>query len=290
MRPAADSAGAAARVYHDLRGLAALRADAARGEPGSLREAAEQFEALLVQMMVRSMRAARLAEDPYAGPGGELYTDLLDRQLAIELAARERLGLAEAMVRQLEGAAPRPPAPPPAEAPPASRGEAFASPAEFVQRLRPHAERAARALGTRPELLLAQAALETGWGRRVIRRDDGTSSHNLFNIKADARWQGPRVEVETTEYRDGRAVRERAAFRAYGSWAEAFDDYVAFLRASPRYREAVAQAGRPAAFVRALAEGGYATDPDYTGKVLAILARLEGDGFKSAAAAPTDGA
>ena len=151
----------------------------------------------------------------------------------------------------------------------------FESPEAFVRHLWPHAEKAAKELGTDPRALLAQAALETGWGKAVIRRSDGSSSHNLFNIKADARWEGEAVGTSTLEYRDGVVERERAEFRSYGSYAESFQDYVDFLRDNPRYREALDQAGDPDRFVRSLHEAGYATDPAYADKIEDIMGRSE---------------
>ena len=145
------------------------------------------------------------------------------------------------------------------------------SPHEFVQALRPHAERAAAALGTQPEVLIAQAALETGWGRAMPRHENGSPSHNLFGIKADGRWDGERVAVQTMEFRDGHMQRERASFRSYDSLAESFDDYVNFLQQNPRYQQALEAAGDGARYVRELQHAGYATDPDYADKIDAIL-------------------
>ena len=142
---------------------------------------------------------------------------------------------------------------------------------EFVQALRPHAERAAAALGTQPEVLIAQAALETGWGRAMPRHEDGSPSHNLFGIKADARWDGERVAVQTMEFRDGHMQRERASFRSYDSLAASFEDYVSFLRQNPRYQQALEAAGDGTRYLRELQQAGYATDPDYADKINAIL-------------------
>lgn len=149
--------------------------------------------------------------------------------------------------------------------------EDLRSPEMFIRKLWPLAENAAQELGVKPQVLLAQAALETGWGKSVIQRADGSSSFNLFNIKADHRWHGDRVAVSTLEYSDGVAKKERAAFRAYASFEESFTDYVDFLRESPRYHGALQQAFNPEAFVRGLQDAGYATDPRYAAKVTRIL-------------------
>ncbi len=149
----------------------------------------------------------------------------------------------------------------------------FSTPERFVASVWPHAEAAARELGTQPEVLVAQAALETGWGRHVIRRSDGESSHNLFNIKADRRWDGDRATVSTIEYRRGVAVRERAAFRAYDSFEDSFRDYVDFIKNSPRYSNALRQAANPEAYITELHRAGYATDPLYADKIKQIMRR-----------------
>lgn len=147
-----------------------------------------------------------------------------------------------------------------------------ASPNAFVAMIRPHAERAAAVLGTSADVLIAQAALETGWGKHVIRAGDGASTFNLFGIKATGGWQGGRATVSTLEFVDGLPERRREAFRAYGSVGESFDDYVSLIRTSPRYRDAL-RAETPEAYARALADGGYSTDPAYAEKILAILER-----------------
>ncbi|MEE4280186.1 MAG: flagellar assembly peptidoglycan hydrolase FlgJ [Halieaceae bacterium] len=151
-------------------------------------------------------------------------------------------------------------------------GFEVSSPRDFVQQLTPLAQRAARRLGVSADVLLAQAALETGWGRHVS-ADASGSSNNLFNIKAGPDWEGARVSVSTLEYRDGIAQRESASFRAYDSVADSFDDYVALIEGSPRYAEARARAADGAAYVQELQKAGYATDPAYADKVLAIIER-----------------
>jgi flagellar protein FlgJ len=145
------------------------------------------------------------------------------------------------------------------------------TPDDFLRRLWPMAEQAAAQLQLAPEALLAQAALETGWGKHVMRRPDGDSSHNLFGIKADARWQGGAVPMSTLEYQDGVAVKTRADFRAYASYADSFQDYVGFLRSNPRYRDALGKTDDPAAYFAELQSAGYATDPRYAEKILKVL-------------------
>ena len=290
-----------ARIYTDFGGLAELKAGARRESPEARREAARQFEALFLQQVLKSMRQAGAALAPEQSDGVALAQDLFDRQVALALAGRGGVGLARAIERQLGG---EPPAqdgridrrPPPrtglnltarAQALAASEAQAVGpthepqeaapapawppeSPKAFVEALMPAARRAARALGVDPKVLIAQAALESGWGKRLPADQQGPS-FNLFGIKADGRWQGRQVRVPTLEYRQGVAVREKATFRAYDSPHQSLDDYVDFIRGNPRYRTALARADQPEAYLRALQEAGYATDPRYADKILAIL-------------------
>ncbi|BBB25151.1 flagellar assembly peptidoglycan hydrolase FlgJ [Amphritea japonica] len=147
----------------------------------------------------------------------------------------------------------------------------FETPEQFVQTLLPLAESVAAELGVDPKVLLAQSALETGWGRYLVQRPEGGSSHNLFNIKADSRWSGENASVGTVEFRDGVAQKERAAFRVYDSYEASFRDYAEFLRNSPRYQHALEQAGDPYQYLSRLQEAGYATDPEYAEKISRIF-------------------
>jgi peptidoglycan hydrolase FlgJ len=305
------SAANHADVYTDFQGLAKLRAEARTDSPKALREVARQFEALFLQQMLKSMREASMGEGLMDNDQTKHYQSMYDQQLGIELSKGRGLGLAETLMRQLGGQFPEGERDTPVtmngnhasqlggldvrraptgheriavQAMPTDGGAGrelratdpgvhagWQSPQEFVQALRPHAERAAAELGTRPEVLIAQAALETGWGRAMPRHEDGSPSHNLFGIKADARWDGERVAVQTMEFRDGHMQRERASFRSYDSLAASFDDYVSFLRQNPRYQQALEAAGDGARYVRELQQAGYATDPGYADKINAIL-------------------
>ena len=261
-----------------------LRTAAKAQDPAALREAARQFEGLMVQQMLKAARSSG-GNDLLGGAESDVYRDLYDQQMAMQLASGRGLGIAEMMVRQMQAAAPqgdapapvlmhslRRPAPAPAvvTAPMTSGTAAVSSVQEFVQKLRPEAEQAAGELGIPPEVLLAQAALETGWGRHPISHADGRPSHNYFGIKADASWRGARVEKTTHEYRDGVAVTETASFRAYGSVAEGFADYVDFVRSNPRYANALRHGGSGAHYAAGLQKAGYATDPAYADKIQQI--------------------
>jgi flagellar protein FlgJ len=150
----------------------------------------------------------------------------------------------------------------------------FSSPQAFVKSVMPYAQKAAAMLGAAPAVLVAQAALETGWGQKAIRREDGSSSFNLFNIKADHRWQGDSISVNTLEYEQDLPVQRRAAFRAYESVAESFNDFVSFLKNSSRYKDALASSNDSANFLHNLQQAGYATDPRYAEKVLNVLKQV----------------
>ena len=160
--------------------------------------------------------------------------------------------------------------------PPLAPGKAaFASKDEFIAAMLPMAEQAAQKIGVDPRYLVAQAALETGWGKSIIRQQDGSSSHNLFGIKSHNSWEGDSARVLTTEYRGGKAVKEAASFRAYDSYAHSFDDYVSFLQGNGRYEKALASTDKPEQFARELQKAGYATDPQYARKIAQIARQLQ---------------
>jgi len=291
------AAGAPA-LYTDFTGLQKLKLQAREGQASARAEVARQFESLFVAQMLKSMRAASGGKGLMDSDRSLFYRDMHDQQLATQLAKSGGIGMAEVIERQLGGkpesqdqsgkqvadyrAAPvwRNVPPLVAEAMAAARGDRVVpsgstdlgeTPQEFLRALWPHAEQAARELGVAPEALLAQAALETGWGRHIMSGPDGQPSYNLFGIKADRSWDGQLVHTSTLEYQDGVAVKTRAAFRAYGSFTESFRDYVAFLKENPRYQRVLAAASDPESFVEELQRAGYATDPGYAAKLKNIL-------------------
>jgi flagellar protein FlgJ len=146
----------------------------------------------------------------------------------------------------------------------------------FLQSIAPWAKEAADKLGVAPELVQAHAALESGWGQRPIRNVDGASSHNLFGIKAGAKWEGATSETATTEYVGGAAVKTSAKFRAYPDGAAAFRDYAQMLLDNPRYKGAIGAGSDANAFAQGLAKGGYATDPAYAAKLARLAGKLQG--------------
>jgi len=281
----------AAGVYTDLQGLAGLRRAAHERSPEALRETARQFEGLFLQMMLKSMREALPGDGLFDSESVKFYQGMFDKQVALDLAKDGAIGLADVLYRQLGGEGPASRSPQglrtPYAAPPVRRGdtggadrvgdaelpEYATSPKAFVAGLWPAAREAGAALGVAPEVLIAQSALETGWGRKVIRDPQGRSTHNLFGIKAGSGWSGPSAGVSSVEYEGGVAVRRQARFRAYESPAQSFADYVRFVGGNPRYRAALAQAGEADAYLQGLQEAGYATDPRYAEKIRAILGR-----------------
>lgn len=141
----------------------------------------------------------------------------------------------------------------------------------FVMLLKPHAEKAAAELQINPDVLIAQVALETGWGKHVIHDKQGDNSFNLFNIKAGSQWQGDKVNVSTLEYRDGIAANEKSDFRKYTDYSESFSDYVRLMKNNPRYQQVLAAGNNSAAYADALQSAGYATDPAYAKKIKQLL-------------------
>jgi flagellar protein FlgJ len=140
----------------------------------------------------------------------------------------------------------------------------------FVDRLKPHAEAASRTTGIPAHLIVGQAALESGWGKREIKMADGSSSFNLFSVKAGKGWNGKVAEITTTEYANGVAHKQTERFRAYGSYTEAFQDYAKLLSDNPRYAAVIGQDGAKG-FAQALQQAGYATDPNYADKLVKVI-------------------
>lgn len=150
-------------------------------------------------------------------------------------------------------------------------------PVSFIKSLLPSAQKAAAVLGLEPLALVAQAALETGWGQRMFKNSLGENSNNLFGIKAQSNWQGKVAVVDTLEYHQGVAQKEKAKFRAYESAEQSLHDYVDLIQSNPRYGAALEVASDTKAYFQRLQAAGYATDPNYAQKILTVL---EGSSFK----------
>jgi peptidoglycan hydrolase FlgJ len=263
----------AATTYTDLNGLEALKKDPS--SPQALGAVAQQVEALFLQMMLRSMRDANAAvgEDDNEM---SMYQDMFDKQVALTMSQHQDLGIGAILKRQLSNKVA------PAAPKTASAGSAVGAvpgaaqflaqtPAEFVDQVMPAIRRAAGALGVNPLGLLAQAALETGWGQRMPRTAEGSPSLNLFGIKAGEEWTGARATADTLEFSNGVATPRRTAFRAYGSIEESVSDFANLLKNSPRYRDALAAGGDTQAYIERIGKSGYATDPGYANKLNQIL-------------------
>ena len=175
-----------------------------------------------------------------------------------------------------------------AQIPLAPPKKAFSSADEFVNTMLPMAKEAAERIGVDPRYLVAQAALETGWGKSVMRAQDGSSSHNLFGIKAGSSWQGDSARAITSEFRNGERVKETAEFRSYDSYKDSFHDLVTLLQTNNRYQDVVKSADNPEQFVRELQKAGYATDPDYASKISQIAKQMSSYQNYAAAGAPTN--
>lgn len=270
-----------ASFFADPSALGSIRREAATNSPEALRETAKQFESLFTTMLLKSMRAASPG-DPYASDQQDFYQDMFDQQLAAQLSKGKGLGLADVLVRQLmqgqggeavdgltQGTTPPVGAANAATSWPPKDADAF------VRAIRPAATAAAKELGVDPDVVIAHAALETGWGRSVPMGADGSPSFNLFGIKAGSSWKGAVNTAATQEYLGGRMQQVREDFRAYDSPEQSIRDYVGLLKSSPRYAAALNTGSDVTAFARGLARGGYATDPDYVTKLTAVAARLK---------------
>ena len=267
-----------ARSYTDFQGFSDLRVQARKNSPEALKEVATQFEAHFIQMMLKSMRDASLSEGIFDSEESKFYMDMFDHQIALDLAGKQSLGIAEMMIRQLGGEDVSAKEMSLLESQKSQsttnpRERHFDNPEEFITAMRPYAEKAAHKLGVSTDLLLAQSALETGWGQKIIKGREGQSSFNLFGIKSDKRWSGPEALVSSLEYNDGVPRKEVSAFRAYNSFAESFDDYAEFISNQERYQGAISNRHDPHAYIQSLQEAGYATDPNYADKVIDILDR-----------------
>ncbi|RWR01921.1 flagellar rod assembly protein FlgJ [[Pantoea] beijingensis] len=292
MKPASPSSmlGAA----WDSQSLNELKRQAGSDPQGQTRQVAKQVEGMFVQMMLKSMRQALPQDGMLSTEQTRLYTSMYDQQIAQQLADKG-LGLADTLVKQMVPAA-KPDemagkVPLPLDnqfintiAPrqleqmvqraiprlPASAMPLSGDNREFIAQLATPAQQASAKSGIPHHLILAQAALESGWGQRQIMTADGRPSHNLFGIKASSSWLGEKTDITTTEYQHGVAKKVKASFRVYDSWSDALTDYVKLLSSNPRYA-AVTRAQTAEQGAHALQAAGYATDPDYAQKLVGMI-------------------
>jgi flagellar protein FlgJ len=281
----------------DAKGLDSLRRSARENSPEALKNAAKQFEALFMNMVMKSMREASPQDSLVDNDQSRMYTSMLDQQMTQNLASKG-VGLAEVLIRQLSTTMAAQGLPPadgetsqvfdatsaeakkfnpwqPAPMQPAAVEKSDSSQPAHVQafreRLTAHAEEASRSTGIPAKFMLGQAALESGWGKREIRGTDGSTSHNLFGIKATGNWKGKVVEAVTTEYVNGVPQKRIEKFRAYDSYADSFRDYANLLRKNPRYENVLANAQDVNGFAQGLQRAGYATDPNYAAKLTRLI-------------------
>jgi len=314
--------------YADFAGLTALKKQVQANDPKAIRAAAQQFESLFTDMMLKAMRAAKLGEGLGESDQSDFYQDMYDQQLSLEISQGKGLGLADMLVQQLtrrgliKGAAAGTTSAGTTSAGAARTGAARAATTPtgttptgttptgttstgaaraagpgaltdrqrigFIRAMTPYAQRAGAALGVSPDSIIGQAALETGWGQHVPAGTGGASSHNLFGVKAGADWSGASVSAETTEYRAGAPAAQTQSFRAYSSLQQGVNDYVTLLRRQPAYQAALGTGDDVAAFAAGLQRGGYATDPDYVQKLSATVASVRT--LRTAGAAALDSA
>ncbi|MCW8863867.1 MAG: flagellar assembly peptidoglycan hydrolase FlgJ [Colwellia sp.] len=332
-----------ARNALELNGLNNIRqqSKATDGETkkAALQEAAQQFEAIFTQMLLKSMRKAQEvleSDSPFNSQSTKFYRDMHDQQMSLEMSSNGSLGLTDLIVRQLGGDSdsftprtvlrndanleqikrlakedklsaqhaqtaddylakqlnrassamrdettiPYEPQAKPIVTAETSVGTnknvnfstpSFDAPKDFVTALTEPAKAVQEKLGVPFQVVIAQAALETGWGQKIIKHENGTSSNNLFNIKADNRWAGEKIQKETLEFEQGAMVKKSAPFRAYQNLSESFNDYVNFLSDSDRYQDALQNSGDVEHFLHGLQKAGYATDPQYANKIMATL-------------------
>ncbi|MBL0166801.1 MAG: flagellar assembly peptidoglycan hydrolase FlgJ [Propionivibrio sp.] len=286
----------------DPKTTADIRFNLRKDPQGGAKQVAQQFEGLLLQMMLKSMREATPQDGLLDSDQTRFFTGIMDQQLAQNLSARGSLGFARLIEQQLGRTlsngkadaavssqevmqqtllarqtaqysgmgAQRIRSAPAAGSEAAESAGATGSASDFVNRVWPHAVEAANGIGVPPHFLVAHSALESGWGKSEIKASDGSPTYNLFGVKAGRSWQGPSVEVQTTEYVDGVAQSSREKFRVYGSYAEAFRDYAGLLKNNPRFSAVLGQKDGTQ-FALSLQHSGYATDPLYADKLSRII-------------------
>lgn len=258
----------------DSQSLDKLRYQAKQAPEQALKTAAKQFEVVFLNMMLKSMREATPQDGMFDSEQTKMFTGMLDQQLAQDMATRG-VGLADIMVKQLGRSLPANAnaTPPPVTmntVPSAYKADVQQS---FIDSMRVPAQQASRSSGIPAHLILGQAALESGWGKREIRMADGSPSYNLFGIKAGKGWSGKVAEISTTEYQNGVARKQVQRFRAYDSYAEGFQDYARLLSNDQRYATVLQQQDGQG-FAQALQQAGYATDPHYAEKLAQVIGSI----------------
>lgn len=302
-----------AGVYTEISALSSLKGQIKSGDELAERKVAEQFEAIFLQMMLSGMRKTIEVNEEY-GNDKSMYFDLFDKQVALSMTSKGGIGLADLLMKQ-NALGEHAPAKdkfnqeasvsgslsterkqtlvnnaefiekkhvPVVQAgitnasdSPTEELTNFNSPADFISTLWGLAKDVIADSGLNPKAVIAQAALETGWGKHIIKKPNGESSFNLFGIKSDRNWQGEQAIANTHEFKHGRMFTAREGFRAYASLKESLRDYVDFLKSNERYQHALQKSDNPQQFVAELQAAGYATDPKYASKIQHIMQRDE---------------
>jgi len=321
-----------AQNFLDINGLDSVRSQARSTDKtdkeAALQTAAKQFEAIFMQMLMKSMRSAQEvleSDSPFNSESTKFYRDMHDQQMSLELSNNGSLGLSDLIVRQLGGDSEnftphtvlrgngnldshgkntfdlQNTREPLAQtitkdrqtndntipkyldkdldknvSSPVNALPEFKTPQDFVTAITEPAKHVQAKLKIPFEVVIAQAALETGWGQKIIKTSQGESSNNLFNIKADSRWQGDKTSTDTLEFQQGAMVKKREPFRVYSSIAESVNDYVNFLSSNERYQPALEQPSNVEQFLHKLQSAGYATDPNYAKKIMGTLRTVTG--------------
>lgn len=301
----ASSTDLSSRIAADASSLNSLKQAARENTPESVKEAAKQFEALFVNMMLKSMRDATPKEGIFDSEHSRTFTSMLDQQLSQKIANRG-LGLADMLAKQMQGGinagvsadsidlesgeiktddinalspslrsmSRNAAASGVSNHAPQALAEVPRNAREFTAQMQAHAEAASQDSGIPAHLMLGQAALESGWGKRQITGSDGTASNNLFGIKAGANWKGKTVDAVTTEYINGVPQKRIEKFRAYDSYADSFRDFANLMQNNPRYGNVLENTSNAAGYAQALQDAGYATDPNYASKLKRVIASI----------------
>lgn len=296
--------------YFDLSALSELKGKKEGENDETLKVVAQQLESVFLELVLKSMHDANssMKSELFDRDQEDFYQSMLNQQMALSLSKAGGVGLADVIVKQLKPKdsthveidqsrlsktydenhhivsthAERVVLPPAIQnlfnskietEEKTQQSKRIESAREFIETLLPFAQKAAEVIGIDPKLLLAQSALETGWGKHIIQHEDGNSSHNLFGVKALAKWDGESVLAKTLEYDNTEARVENAAFKAYPSYRESFEDFIQLVK-SKRYEKALENVNNPKSFLTELHQAGYATDPNYVEKVLSIYERF----------------
>lgn len=282
----------ASNLAMDVNALSQLKMAAHQKDPSAVRKSAQQFEALFIHMMLKSMRQASASQDDSwtGGADGQMYTAMLDQQLS-QVMAQRGMGLADMLLRQLsplqDGYQKGSNSADPVDIakPAKSSGSLGAERVDlatkstrsmveaFRQSVGKAANKASEMTGLPAAFILGQAALESGWGSREILGPQGERSFNVFGIKAGGQWQGATVDVLTTEFVDGVPRKVTGKFRAYESYEQAFEDYARLLTRHPRYASVLQSGQNLQAFAQSMQESGYATDPMYAQKLIRLISQ-----------------